>query len=365
MARKYRRGRKYRGFLSLRSRARPFGATGRSLSSAAAANPGTGGDTIKCMSFKHGRGVAKPNKRTILRLTKSLTPINTHLINEEGFTQQDEAGVAKWKLFSAGTPSDIRNMILKGYQAGINVPGTAAYKEIAAAAVTGAMPYIQDALSWEGRLQVYSYDVQMVLKNSAAIAVDIQVYECVARDNIVLTSSIASLDDILNSGFDRQYPSAQGRMDKAKEDSTLYMNPWWCHYFNIVKVRNVHLNAGEVCKINLTHGKPRTINPLTMGGDPTYLAWRNFTRCLVTKQTGDLVHVTYTIAGVPPTLQEGIDTAGTQVDYRLLKKFRWNNLAPSNAVITSQEWRAPSGVVAGTQTALDPKDGNLTTNVMT
>lgn len=346
-------GRRYRGFLSLRSRMGPKRRKlGRTLSAASSVNPGAGADGIKVINFKLGRRrPIRTNRKATMRIARNATPINTHIMDSEQIIAQQNSGVAKWTPLFMGTLEDVRDCVVKGYNAALATQGAQQATEI-----VGGMPWISTGLNWEGRLHMYSYDVQVTIKNSAQFQCDLQLYECVARENIPQTTTYNSLTNILDDGWAKNYPT--GSIAAAKEDSTLYMNPVWCHYFKIQKVRNVTLKAGEVLKINMTHAMPRTVNTLLMGSDPYYTALAQYTRALVIKQTGSLVHVNVTTGSV---VTETVDTSGTQIDVRMVKKYRWNNLNPNYGLITTNVNAARDGATTN-QRAYDPSDGNATDN---
>lgn len=348
--------RRYRGFLSIRSRIRRRGLK-RTLSGASRANPGPGADGIKVVNFKFGRRPLRTNLKQCLRLQKNLVPINTHLINVEQISQQEKAGKCKWTLLGAGGPGDIQDALSKGYQAATS---RGSGNDAAGVTITGAAGNVYDGHGWEGKINFYSYDAMLKLKNSAQFQVNLQVYECIARQNIPATATNPTVQDIFSNGWKKHYPSATyGNMNETNEDATLYMNPDFCHWFKIQKVRNVVLKAGEILEMNLTHAMPRCVNTLLLGNDPNYLALGGFTRAVVIKQLGSLVHVTRTIGG---TATEGVDCGGSQIDIRWMRKYRWNALNPVHGVITNTDALAASDAAIADQSAYDPSDGNATTN---
>lgn len=352
---------------------RPRGKFRRTLSGASSAAPAVMDDGTKALSFRHGR-VRKSNMRGVAKLQKKLMPINTHLIGSMGSLSQTTSGSAKWSIFPIGVPADVIDILNKSSAPSITDAKGGVYDQVTATgklqadiygtttkgvvtAVQGTtqnagvallnnpevtvdvsnlqtqinniaarMGFGQITPGIDGRFTVYSHDTYMEIKNQVTTGVNLTIYECVPRENIMKTNTFVDFNTVLTSGFNRKNLDSSGNMPFNHRDATLYMNPIWCHYFQIAKSRAVSLKCGETLKLHMTHGNSRIINPLVLGNEIPYMALRNFTRIIIIKQTGTLVS-----NGADSAL---VDTAGTSLDYKITTKYRWNAMAKACEMIT-------------------------------
>lgn len=339
------------------------------MSNAGSVTSGVEQDGTRHINFRFGRPT-KTNKRGVARLRKSLTPINTHIIRAEGSMTQATSGAAKWTTFAAGVPGDIIDILTKAtLPAEVNAGAGGNFK-VLTEQPSGAFAYttqIQDQINriasflstgginegYDGRFMLYSHDTLLEMKNQLTTACNLVIYEAVPRENVFVGGSYmnSSIDHIVQHGYERKNSYGGtgigdgGNMLAAQEDSTLYMNPVFCHYFKIQKVKGITLKAGETAKIHMTHGSTKVVNPLVLGDDPTYLALRGLSRFLIVKQIGTLV-----------SNGTGVDTSSTSLDYSFVKKFRWNALGVNTEMVT-QTTDAPKEWALANQHAVQPNEG--------
>jgi len=342
-------------------------------------------DGTRVMSFRHGR-VRKSNMKGVAKLQKKLVPINTHLIGKMESIQNQSSGTAKWTIYPIGTPENVNDILNKAYNVSVvvgkgstdnqstatgplagkvgGVPTAigAVYNPVTAEVVTAPtatvdVSSLQNQINnlagrigngminqgIDGRFTVYSHDTYMEVKNQVTTSVNLVVYECVPRENIMKTASFNDFNTVLQTGFARKSIATDGCMDYNHRDATLYMNPVWCHHFQIAKARAVTLKCGETLKLHMTHGKSRIINPMVLGSELPYMALRNFTRVLVIKQVGTLVS-----NGADSAL---VDTSGSSLDVKITTKYRWNAMAKATEMITrtlpdAQGWTLANQIAA-------------------
>jgi len=379
------------------------------MSGASSAFPGgaVSDDGTKLMAFRHGRP-RKSNMRGVAKLQKKLMPINTHLIGSMQSLAQQTSGETKWSVFPIGTPADILDILNKALPvSAYDTKGGLPEQTVASGPLQGKLPgdpTLVDVLNVtdtagnvyaapqarvdvqglqnqinaiasrigigqispgiDGRFTVYSHDTYLELKNQITTAVNLVIYECVPRENIMRTAAFPGYQDVLQNGFGRKNIEVSGNMPWLHREATLYMNPIWCHHFNIIKARSVTLKCGETLKLHMTHGKSKMINPMVLGSELPYMAIRNFTRCLVIKQTGTLIS-----NGADNAL---VDTSGTSLDCRITTKYRWNAMPNQYEMITrtlpdARLWTLASQVAAnpisGFAQAVDEDDDGPDVNV--
>lgn len=314
------RSRRSRSLSRSRSRSRSGYSSGRST-------PGVGSmynetDGLKHVRFNHGR-VKKSNAKKGLSMRRHLTPINSHIVIKEGMTFTSDSDQCAYETFVCGPPSDIRDIIEKAKTVVQGDTGTAF------GGVNGG---------YDGRFSVYSYDSDVELRNQGNAQVHLTVYELVARENIVqlLNDTLYNtIDNIVQTGFARKNPNSGGCTSATDIDGTLYHNPVLLHHFRIAKSRSLTLNAGEELKLALTHGHPRTINPLELQNvnTPQYIAKRDFTRLLIVRVQGSMV--TNLLQPANENMQG--HTSGFKLVWRHRNKYRWNSIPWSGEMVTQTD----------------------------
>lgn len=374
---------------------RTYGKMRRTMSGASSAAPGgaVSDDGTKYIAFRHGRP-RKSNMRGVARMQKKLMPINTHLIGSLKSIQQQNSGSALWTVFPIGTPADILDILdkalpvahydnvngigqqttanLQGFTnslppilgtvdtvvAGLNPPGGVVEVHNPFVDVSTLQNQINQLASRigigqispgvDGRFTVYSHDTYLELKNQITTAVNLVIYECVPRENIMKTTAFNDFTNVLYNGFAKKNICPEGNMPWFNKEASLYMNPIWCHHFNILKARSITLKCGETVKLHMTHGHHKTINPMVLGSELPYLALRNFTRCIVIKQTGTL------ISNGADSAQ--VDTSGTSLDCKITTKYRWNAM-PNQYEMVTRSLPDGRGWTLGNQVAANPISG--------
>ena len=345
-------------FITMRRNAfkrKRFGSSGRSLSVGSAVEP----DGTRVVKSRYGK--IRKTKGVALSLKKKLTPILTHIQTGDGNLKKTTSGHAIWKILPVGTPTDVKDMMNKGDAVLANI---------------GAPQLYQQGMYFgnQGRVNVYSHDTMMNIKNQNTNTVTLTCYECVARENIVANGGgNSSLDNIFTTGWAKTSASSGviGDMDPDDVDSTLYQNPLWCHYFKITRARTFSLKPGENIKFNMQHGKAKCVNTLELGSDPEILAMRGFTRIMVFKLVGGLVSVRTGWSGAGPSIVTGVpldivvpvvgtevDTGTINCDFRFVKKFRWNYLSYAGDWITQTDGDAPENADPAMETDINVLNGN-------
>lgn len=320
----------------------------RSLSSLgiSSASSGTGmeGDGVKLVKFTHGRP-ARSNAKYALKVRRSLTPINTHIVSDEGNIIVPNSGACAYQQVAFGRPVDIESIRATAIPV-LNPSYTAVGAEVATGMVVP---------KYDGKFYVHSYENRFDFRNQAQQPCVLRLYECIARENVVSTTAFSTLDNILQNGFTRKNLQPSGCIPNTDVDGTLYMNPVWCHNFKILRVRKIHLNAGEMGHVTLTHGHPREINTMLLGDDPRYLAIRGYTRFIVMQLHGAVVRV------VDPNNPSNLDYASAEVSWKMSTYYRWNAV-PYQSELVTQAGFGPDAYGPANQKAYDPEDGDLAIN---
>lgn len=293
------------------------------------------GDGTRHVRFNHGKPRGSNAKR-VQAIVRNMTPINTHIIAEEGdVTKINSSGYAAYKCIAVGDPYDITSIRSSANTVAQTWAGSGGMQD----GVTGFVYPGRD-----GRFYVHSYQTDIEMKNQAYTMCKVTLYECLARDNVPVTSTFADVNAILQNGWTAKSIASGGRMTADDQDSTLFMNPQFCHYFKILHQRQISLDPGQEIMVSLTHGHPKCINSLLLGTSPEYMAIRGYTRVIVIRVEGSL-----TDSGNSTSA----DTSDFRVIYQATTKYRWNQVYFASEMIT-QAGTGPDGYVSTAQQSIAP-----------